>query len=42
MQLVEQHIIKKGDSRWEELDRVCWYSKNVYNAAMYRIRQHYF
>jgi putative transposase len=42
MQLVEQHIIRKGDVRWAELDRVGWYSKNIYNAAMYLIRQHYF
>ncbi len=42
MPLVERHIIRLGDPRWNELDRVCWYSKNVYNTAMYRIRQHYF
>ena len=42
MQLVEQHIIKKSDDRYKELDEVCFKSKNLYNAALYEIRQHFF
>ncbi len=41
MQLVEQHCISKGDSRYEVLDRVAFASKNLYNAALYEIRQTY-
>lgn len=42
MQLVEQHIIKKNDERHKILDEVCFKSKNLYNAALYEIRQHFF
>lgn len=42
MQLVEQHIIKKDDERYKILDEVCFKSKNLYNAALYEIRQHFF
>ena len=42
MQLVEQHIIKKNDERYKILDEVCFKSKNLYNAALYEIRQHFF
>ena len=42
MQLVEQHIIKKNDKRYKGLDEVCFKSKNLYNAALYEIRQHFF
>ena len=42
MQLVEQHIIKKNDERYKDLDEVCFKSKNLYNAALYEIRQHFF
>lgn len=42
MQLVEQHIIKKNDDRYKILDEVCFKSKNLYNAALYEIRQHFF
>lgn len=42
MQLVERHIIKRGSSEFKELDRLCFLSKNLYNAALYTIRQHYF
>ncbi len=42
MQLVEQHIIKKNDNRYKILDEVCFKSKNLYNAALYEIRQHFF
>lgn len=39
MQLVEQHVIRKGDSRYEAIDQAAFASKNVYNAANYLIRQ---
>ena len=42
MQLVEQHIIKKNDDRYKILDEACFKSKNLYNAALYEIRQHFF
>ena len=36
--LTERHIIKNN----KELDMVCFKSKNLYNRALYLIRQHYF
>jgi putative transposase len=41
MQLVEQHIIDKGDPRWSQIDAACLLSKNLYNAANYLVRQEY-
>ena len=38
MYLVERHVIKNN----RELDEVCFNSKNLYNKALYLIRQHYF
>ena len=38
MYLVERHIIKNN----RELDEVCFKSKNLYNKALYIVRQHYF
>lgn len=42
MKLVEQHIIKKNNSNYNELDNLCFLSKNLYNSTLYSIRQHYF
>ncbi len=42
MQLVEQHRIAKTDPRWAAIDTTCFLSKNLYNAALYRLRQHFF
>ena len=42
MQLVEQHIIKKSDPLYKELDKMCFLSKNLYNQSLYRVRQYYF
>ena len=42
MQLVEQHIIKKSNPLYKELDRMCLLSKNLYNQSLYRVRQYYF
>ena len=36
--LTERHIIKNS----KELDEICFRSKNLYNRALYLIRQHYF
>ncbi|GCE21708.1 hypothetical protein KDK_55080 [Dictyobacter kobayashii] len=41
MQLVEQHVIKNTDPRFAALDRAAFASKNLYNAALYEIRQHF-
>ena len=38
MYLVERHLIKTN----KELDEVCFKSKNLYNRALYLVRQHYF
>lgn len=38
MYLVERHIIKNN----RELDELCFKSKNLYNKALYLVRQHYF
>ena len=38
MYLVERHIIKNS----KELDELCFNSKNLYNKALYLVRQHYF
>ncbi len=41
MQLVEQHIIDKNDSRFYAIDEASFASKNLYNAANYIIRQEF-
>lgn len=42
MILVEKHIIKKSNPLFKELDILCFKSKNLYNASLYQIRQHFF
>jgi putative transposase len=39
MQLVEQHIIKWSDSRFAPIDAAAFKAKNLYNAALYLVRQ---
>jgi putative transposase len=39
MQLVERHIICKGDSRYTAIDAASFASKNLYNLANYHMRQ---
>ena len=39
MQLVEQHVINRGDPRYAAIDAAAFASKNLYNAALYDIRQ---
>jgi putative transposase len=39
MQLVEQHIISKGDPRFHGIDEMAFASKNLWNLANYYVRQ---
>jgi hypothetical protein len=39
MQLVEQHVISKRDPRYAIIDAAAFKSKNLYNAALYLVRQ---
>jgi putative transposase len=39
MQLVEQHCISKNDPRYAIIDAAAFKSKNLYNAALYEMRQ---
>jgi putative transposase len=39
MQLVEQHVISKNDPRYRVIDEAAFKSKNLYNAALYEVRQ---
>ena len=41
MQLVEKHVIRKSDARFALIDHAAFASKNLYNAALYEIRQHF-
>lgn len=40
MRLVEQHNLK--GKQWKEADSICFLSKNLYNLALYEVRQHFF
>ena len=39
MQLTEQHVIDRNDPRYAVIDEAAFKSKNLYNAALYLIRQ---
>ena len=39
MQLVEQHCISSSDPRYCLIDEAAFKSKNLYNAALYELRQ---
>jgi putative transposase len=41
MQLVEQHVIGRNDPRFAAIDAAAFASKNLYNAALYVMRQAY-
>src|ERR1035437_5885959 len=41
MQLVEQHCITRNDPRYSVIDTASFASKNLYNAALYELRQAY-
>lgn len=40
--ICESQIIKKNDDRYNELDHLCFLSKNMYNVALYDNRRMYF
>ena len=42
MYLTEIHVIKKSNNLYKEIDNLCFLSKNLYNSALYTIRQHFF
>ena len=42
MYLTEKHIIKRSHPFYNECDRLCFQSKNIYNQGLYNVRQHYF
>ena len=42
MVLVEKHIIKPKHKYYDEIDNLCWLSKNLYNSTLYNVRQYYF
>ena len=37
MKMVERVIIKKSNKQYKELDNLCFLSKNLYNATLYRV-----
>src|SRR5579864_2694042 len=39
MQLVEKHVISRDDPRYKACDSAAFASKNLYNAALYIVRQ---
>jgi putative transposase len=41
MQLVEQPIIGRENAHWAAIDQAAFFSKNIYNAANFRLRQSY-
>jgi len=41
MILTEKHIIKKSNIYYDEIDKLCFLSKNLYNKANYIIRQEF-
>lgn len=42
IKLVEQHVYKPSSRDYAELDKVCFLSKNLYNATLYAARQGFF
>lgn len=43
MIFVEKHIIKKSNSLiYNELDELCFFSKNLYNSSLFEIRKYFF
>ena len=42
MKLVEIHQIKRGELHFDEIDKLCFKSKNLFNSALYTVTQHYF
>lgn len=42
MQLVERRVIKSNHAVYNQIDEMCFASKNLYNAATYIVRQSFF
>ena len=42
MRLVQKHIIKQNNEYYKDLMKMMHLSKNLYNAALYNVRQYYF
>ena len=42
MILVKQINYKKSHKDFNELDTLCFLSKNLYNSTLYRIREYFF
>ena len=42
MQLVERRVIKSNHSIYEQIDEMCFASKNLYNSANFNVRQSFF
>lgn len=42
MILTERHIIKRSNKYYKEMDELCFKSKNLYNSALYFVRQFFF
>ncbi|MEA5577403.1 transposase [Anabaena sp. UHCC 0451] len=42
MQLVERHLIKHNNIRFREIDQMSFFSKNLFNCAVYLCRQAFF
>ena len=42
IKLVEQHTYKPSSADYAELDKICFLSKNLYNATLYTARQGFF
>ncbi|WP_293138102.1 transposase, partial [Okeania sp. SIO3I5] len=39
--LIEKHIIKPNHSNYQEIDKLCFLSKNLFNAVNYIVRQEF-
>lgn len=40
--LIKKIVIKESSPYYQEIDNLCFLSKNLYNSTLYAIRQHYF
>ena len=41
LKLIEKHIISKHHSNYQEIDKLCFLSKNLFNAVNYIVRQEF-
>ncbi len=41
LKLIEKHIIKPNHSNYKEIDKLCFLSKNLFNAVNYIVRQEF-